>query len=134
MSRSKRRIESIYLLYDARIQGVPNDQDSLLSGKAWTGKLKLPTNRAKAAAIRKPGAVAIKPTFFPRTGKEIDEAVEAISNYFREHDPRQISRDKSDRLEKLFDVLKVQYHTTPEDYVCFPPMAQDKDDGTYGQH
>ena len=40
----------------------------------------------------------------------------------------------SPRLEKLFDVLKVRYHTTPEDYATFPPMAQDKDDGTYGKH
>ena len=74
------------------------------------------------------------PDFFPRTAEEIDAAVAAISKYFREHDPLQVSRDKSDRLEKLFDVLKVRYHTTPEDYATFPPMAQDKDDGTYGKH
>ena len=132
--RSKRPIEQIYLLYDARIQGVPDDEHILLTGKAWTGNLELPKNRAEAAVIPEPGAVDIKPDFFPRTAKEIDDAVEAISIYFRETDPHQISRDKSDRLEKLFDVLKVEYHTTPEDYVCFPPMAQDKDDGTYGQH
>ncbi len=132
--RSTQPIESIFLLYDARIQGVPDDQHFLLSGKAWTGKLQLPRIRAKAAAIPRPGTVAIRPPFFPRTAREIDEAVEMISTYFRKNDPRQISRDPSARLEKFFDVLKVQYHTTPADYACFPPMAQDKDDGTYGKH
>ena len=132
--RSQRPIEKIYLLFDARIRGVPNDQHLLLSGKKWTGKLKLPKTRVEVAALSKPGAVKIKPHFFPRTARQIDGAVEAISKYFRENDPRQISRDKSDRLEKLFDVLKVRYHTTPQDYACFPPMAQDKDDGTYGVH
>jgi len=132
--RSTRAIEHIYLLYDARIQGVPDDQHFLLSGKPWTGTLNLPENRAKAAAIPRSGAVTTRPPFFPHTAQEIDDAIETISTYFRENDPRQISRDKSDRLETLFDVLKVQYHTTSEDYVCFPPMAQDKDDGTYGKH
>jgi len=31
-------------------------------------------------------------------------------------------------------VLEVQYHTVPDDYATFPPMAQDKDDATYGKH
>ena len=132
--RSRRTIENIFLMYDAKIEGVPNKQHFLLSGKAWTGKLKLPRNRAEAAAVPRPTAVAVRPPFFPRTEKEIDAAVEKISVYFRENDPRQISRDRSDYLEKLFDVLEVQYQTTPDDYACFPPMAQDKDDGTYGKH
>ena len=28
-----------------------------------------------------------------------------ISKYFRDHDPQQISDDKSDRLETLFDIF-----------------------------
>ena len=72
--------------------------------------------------------------FFPRSGEEIDHAIEKISNYFRETNPRQISHDQSGLLEKLFEVLEIQYHTTSADYACFPPMAQDKDDGTYGKH
>ena len=132
--RSKQTVEKIYLQYDARILGVPDNQHFLLSGKTWTGKLDLPKTRGVAATIPEPAAGAIRPNFFPRTAEEIDAAVAAISKYFREHDPLQVSHDKSDRLEKLFDVLKVRYHTTPEDYATFPPMAQDKDDGTYGKH
>jgi hypothetical protein len=132
--RSKRTVEKIYLQYDARILGVPDNQHFLLSGKTWTGKLDLPKTRGVAATIPEPAAGAVRPDFFPRTAEEIDAAVAAISKYFREHDPLQVSHDKSNRLEQLFDVLKVRYHTTPEDYATFPPMAQDKDDGTYGKH
>jgi len=57
-----------------------------------------------------------------------------VKDHCRLSPTSQISRDKSDQLEKLFDVLQVQYHTTTQDYACFPPMAQDKDDGTYGVH
>ena len=65
---------------------------------------------------------------------ELDAAVAAISKYFRDHNPQQISTDKSGRLEALFDILEVQYKTEPADYANFPPMSQDKDDGTYGVH
>ncbi len=132
--RAKRPVEKIYLLHDAKILGVPDDEHFLLSGKAWTGKLDLPRTRATAAAVPKSEPGAIRPPFFPRTASEIDKAVAEISKYFRENDPQEISRDRSDRLEKLFDVLEVRYHTVPDDYANFPPMAQDKDDATYGKH
>ena len=132
--RSKRKVEKIYLLYDAKIRGVPDNQHFLLSGKPWTGTLDLPKTRATAAEIPKPAGEAVRPAFFPHTAKEIDKAVAEISKYFREHDPLQLSRDKSDRLEQLFDVLKVRYRTTLADYALFPPMSQDKDDATYGKH
>ena len=132
--RSKSPIEKIYLCYDVRIQGVPNDQHFLLNGKKWTGNMRLPKTRVEVASVPKPGEIKVKPHFFPRSEQQIDEAVAAISKYFREHNPREISQDKSERLENLFEVLKVQYRTTPRDYACFPPMAQDKDDGTYGVH
>ena len=132
--RSKRKVEQIYLLYDARIRGVPDDQHFLLSGKPWTGKLDLPKTRAAAARIPSPPGQARRPAFFPRTAKEIDTAVAEISKYFREHDPLQLSRDKSDRLERLFDLLEIRYRTTLADYALFPPMSQDKDDATYGKH
>ena len=76
----------------------------------------------------------IKPTFFPRSAAEIDAAIAGISRYFRDHDPQQISNDRTGRLEALFDVVEVQYKTEATDYANFPPMAQDKDDGTYGVH
>ena len=132
--RSKRKIEKIYLLYDARIRGVPDNQHFLLSGKPWTGTLDLPKTRAAAAEIPRASPEALGPAFFPHTARETDKAVAQISKYFREHDPLQLSQDKSDRLERLFDVLKIRYHTTAADYALFPPMAQDKDDATYGKH
>ena len=64
----------------------------------------------------------------------IDAAVAAIQKYFRENGTKQIAADKSDKLEKLFDVLEVQYTTTVDDYATYPPMAQDKDDPSYGKH
>ncbi|MFP6668532.1 MAG: hypothetical protein VB876_14535, partial [Pirellulales bacterium] len=76
----------------------------------------------------------VRPPFFPRSAGEIDAAIAGIGAYFRSHNPKQISDDKSDKLERLFDILKVQYKTEPEDYANFPPMSQDKDDGTYGVH
>ena len=78
--------------------------------------------------------VVKRPAFFPRSAAEIDDAIQKISKYFQQNNPRQISQDQSERLEKLFEVLEIQYHTTSADYACFPPMAQDKDDGTYGKH
>ena len=132
--RSKRAIKRIYLLHDARIRGVPDGEHLLLSGKKWTGKAKLPRSRGAAKALPPPAATKVKPAFFPRSAAEIDAAVAAISKYFRDHNPQQISTDKSGRLEALFDILEVKYKTEPQDYANFPPMSQDKDDGTYGVH
>ncbi len=132
--RSKRPVEKIYLLHDAVIRGVPDGEHLLLTGERWTGKLKLPLSRGDAAAMAIPSDSNVRPAFFPRSSVEIDAAVEAIGKYFRQHNPQQISDDKTDYLESLFDVLEVKYTTEPEDYANFPPMAQDKDDGTYGVH
>jgi hypothetical protein len=132
--RSKRAVEKIYLLYDARIRGVPDSEHLLLTGKEWTGSLKYPVTRADAKALPPPADTSVRPAFFPRSASEIDAATAGISRYFRDHNPQQISEDKSNHLEDLFDVLKVQYTTTAQDYANFPPMSQDKDDGTYGSH
>ena len=132
--RSLAPIEKIYLLHDARLLGVPDKEHILLTGKSWTGKLRLPKTKGEAARIPVPKDTIVRPTFFPRTASEIDIAVEGIQNYFRDHNPRQITEDKSDILENLFDKLEVQYTTVPSDYALFPPMSQDKDDGTYGVH
>ncbi|MEO1997814.1 MAG: right-handed parallel beta-helix repeat-containing protein [Planctomycetaceae bacterium] len=132
--RSKRSAEKIYLLYDAHIRGVPETEHFLLTGKKWTGKLQLPRLRGDATTLNSPDKTTVRPAFFPRSASEIDTAVAAISKYFRDHDPQQISDDKTGQLEALFDILKVKYRTEPGDYANFPPMAQDKDDGTYGVH
>jgi hypothetical protein len=132
--RARHPIKRIYLLYDARIHGVPDDQHFLLSGQPWTGTLELPTSRAEAATVPPAQEVVRRPAFFPRSAAEIDDAIQKISKYFQQNNPRQISQDQSGLLEKLFEVLEIQYHTTSADYACFPPMAQDKDDGTYGKH
>ena len=132
--RSKRPTEQIYLLYDAHIKGVPDSEHFLLSGKKWTGKLDLPRTLGDAKGLKPPSDTTVRPDFFPHTAAEIDAAVAAISKYFHDHSPQQISDDKSDRLEALFDVLEVQYTTEPADYANFPPMPQDKDDATYGVH
>ncbi len=132
--RSKRAIEKIYLLHDARIRGVPDSQHLLLSGEKWSGKQEFPRTLGDAKILQPPGKTKVKPAFFPRSAAEIDCAIAAISKYFRDHNPQQISDDKSDDLEALFDVLEVQYKTEPNDYANFPPMSQDKDDGTYGVH
>ena len=132
--RSKRAIEQIYLLYDARIRGVPDSAHLLLSGEKWSGKLKLPRSRSEAKALQPPAVTKVKPAFFPRSAAEIDAAIAGISKYFRDHNPQQISNDRSDQLEALFDILEVQYKTEPTDYANFPPMSQDKDDRTYGVH
>ena len=132
--RSKRKVEQIYLLYDARIRGVPENEHFLLSGEKWTGKLKLPQTLGDLKRLAVPANTKLRPPFFPRTAAEIDSAIAEISKYFREHNPQQISDDRSDRLERLFDVLEVQYKTELEDYAVFPPMAQDKDDATHGVH
>ena len=132
--RSTRKPEKIYLLYDARIRGVPDSEHILLSGQPWTGKLALPKTRSEARAVSAPPPATVRPPFFPRTPTEIDRAVAEISKYFREHDPKQVAEDRSDSLERLFDVLEVQYQTTSGDYATFPPMSQDKDDATYGRH
>ena len=132
--RSKRAVEKIYLLHDAHIRGVPDKEHLLLSGEKWSGKLQVPSTRGEADALEPPAAAKVKPAFFPRSAAEIDAAIAGISKYFRDHNPQQISQDKSNRLEALFDFLEVQYKTEPEDYANFPPMAQDKDDGTYGVH
>ena len=132
--RSKRTVEKIYLLYDAKIRGVPDNQHFLLSGEKWTGKLQLPHFRRGSKELKPATATKVKPAFFPRSGAEIDDAIFGISKYFRDHNPKQISEDQSDHLEALFDILEVQYKSDPADYANFPPMAQDKDDGTYGVH
>lgn len=132
--RSKRHIEKIYLLHDAVIRGVPDNEHLLLSGLEWTGKLKLPTSRGEANAIESQPGGPLRPDFFPRTVIEIDTAIAGISKYFQDHTPLQISQDESDEIEKLFDILEVQYTTELEDYATFPPMSQDKDDATYGVH
>jgi hypothetical protein len=132
--RSQAKMEEIYLLYDAAIEGVPKESLRLLNGRPWTGTLKCPENRGAADRLPYPGPTTIKPAFFPHTDREIDETVEAVSKYFREKNPRQISEDRSDELERLFDRLAVQYVTTAEDYENFLPMPQGKDDATYGVH
>jgi len=128
------KIEDIYLLYDAAIEGVPKEACRLLTGRPWIGALKCPETRGEANRLPPPGPTTIKPAFFPHTDREIDQAVEAISKYFQEKNPRQISEDRSEELERLFDVLEVQYATTAQDYESFPPMPQGKDDATYGMH
>ena len=100
----------------------------------WSGKLELPKTKGEAVRIPVPTNTIVRPAFFPRTAREIDAAVAAIQKYFRDHNPQQIAADKSDTLENLFDKLEVQYTTVPSDYALFPPMSQDKDDGTYGVH
>ena len=90
--------------------------------------------KGEAARIPEPANTTVRPAFFPHTASEIDAAVAAIQKYFRDHNPQQIAADKSDILENLFDKLEVQYTTVPSDYALFPPMSQDKDDGTYGVH
>jgi len=132
--RSQAKIEEIYLLYDATVAGVPKEACQLLTGRLWTGTLKCPELRGAADRLPYPGPTSIKPAFFPRTDREIDETVEAISKYFRARNPRQISEDRSDELERLFDILEVQYTTTAQDYENFPPMPQGRDDATYGVH
>jgi hypothetical protein len=132
--RSKRAIEQIYLLHDARIRGVPESEQFLLSGAKWTGTLQLPRTRGEAKGLRSPEKTRLQPAFFPRSAGEIDAAIAQISQYFRDHDPKQISNDKADHLEALFDVLEVQYNTEADDYANFPPMAQDNDDATFGVH
>jgi len=132
--RSQRAIEKIYLLHDARIRGVSDNQHFLLSGEKWTGKLQLPRSRGEAEKTQPPAATKVKPAFFPRSAAEIDTAVAGITKYFRDHGPQQITDDRTGRLEALFDTLKVEYRTEATDYANFPPMAQDKDDGTYGVH
>lgn len=131
--RSKRAIEKIYLLHDAAIRGVPANEHHLVAGE-WTGRMKLPTSRGEANAIMPLTQGRIACEFFPRSISEVDAAVAGISRYFRSHTPIQISEDTSGELETLFEVLTVQYTTVPEDYATFPPMAQDRDDGTYGVH
>ncbi len=132
--RSKQAIEKIYLLHDARILGVPAGEHLLMSGGKWTGKIKFPQSRGDAGGLKPPSKTKVRPPFFPRSTGEIDAAIAGIGAYFRSHNPKQISDDKSDKLERLFDILEVQYKTEPEDYANFPPMSQDKDDGTYGVH
>jgi hypothetical protein len=132
--RSQRAIEKIYLLHDARIRGVPDSEHLLLSGDKWTGTLQPPRSRGEGKALQPPAESTVAPAFFPRPAAEIDATVAAISKYFRDHNPQQISDDESNHLEALFDILEVQYTTEPADYGRFPPMAQDKDDGTYGVH
>jgi hypothetical protein len=132
--RSKRAIEHIYLLHDARIRGVPDNEHLLLSGQNWSGELQLPRSRGQASSLGPPATTKIKPAFFPHSAEEIDAAIAGISLYFRNHDPQQISNDKSGHLEGLFDILEVKYRTEPGDYARFPPMSQDRDDGTYGVH
>ena len=88
----------------------------------------------QAKALPAPAATQVKPAFFPRSAAEIDAAAAAIRKYFRNHNPQQISNDKSGGREALFDILEVKYQTESEDYANFPPMAEDKDDGTYGVH
>jgi hypothetical protein len=132
--RSKAKIEEIYLLYDAAIEGVPQEAYRLLTGRPWTGTVKCPQARGDADRLPYPGPTTVKPAFFPHTDREIDQAVEALSKYFREKNPRQISEDRSGDLERLFDMLEVQYVTTTGDYENFPPMPQGKDDATYGIH
>ena len=132
--RSLAPIEKIYLLHDARLLGVPDKEHILLTGKPWTGKLVLPKTKEEAARIPAPANTTVRPAFFPHTASEIDAAVATIQKYFRDHNPQQIAADKSGTLENLFDKLEVQYTTMPSDYALFPPMAQDKDDGTYGVH
>jgi len=132
--RSLAPIEKIYLLHDARLRGVPDKEHILLTGKPWTGKLAMPKTKGDAARIPVPANTTVRPDFFPLTSMEIDTAVASIQKYFREHNPRQIAGDKTEALEELFDQLEVRYTTTPADYILFPPMAQDKDDGTYGVH
>ena len=132
--RSKQAIEKIYLLHDARILGVPASEHLLMSGEKWTGKIKFPRSRGEASGLKPLSKTKVRPPFFPRSAGEIDAAIAGISAYFRSHNPKQISDDKSDKLERLFDILEVQYKTEPEDYANFPPMSQDKDDGTYGVH
>ncbi len=132
--RSQAKVEEIYLFYDAPIAGVPKEACQLLTGRAWTGTLKCPEERGEASWLPYPGPTSIKPAFFPHTDRDIDQAVEAVSKYFREKNPRQISEDRSDELERLFDMLQVQYTTTARDYENFPAMPQGKDDATYGYH
>jgi len=127
-------IEDIYVLYDVPINGVPEGEMILLTGREWTGKVPVAKTRGEAAKLPDPGPVVVKPDFFPQVTEDIDGVVEQISRYFQTHDPRQISEDDPAELERLFDMLEVQYRTTPEDYACFPPMAQSKDDATYGVH
>ena len=132
--RSLAPIEKIYLLHDARLLGVPDKEHILLTGKPWTGKLALPKTKEEAARIPAPANTTLRPAFFPHTASEIDATVATVQKYFRDHNPQQIAEDKSDILENLFDKLEVQYTTVLSDYALFPPMAQDKDDGTYGVH
>jgi len=127
-------IKKIYLLYDTKIGGVPDEEHILLNGKRWTGSVPYSGTIGQAKKVKYPGPTKIRPDFFPRTDEEIDAAVAAITRYFREHNPKQIAQDKSDKLEKLFDVLEVQYTTTVDDYAAYPPMSQEKDDPSYGAH
>jgi hypothetical protein len=127
-------IEKIYVLYDTKIGNVPDNEHILLNGKRWTGRVPYTGSVGAAKKVKYPGPTKIRPDFFPRTDVEIDAAVDAIQKYFRENGPKEIAEDKSDKLEKLFDVLEVQYTTTVADYAAFPPMAQNKDDPSYGSH
>ncbi len=132
--RSQAKVEEIYLFYAAPLAGVPKEACQLLTGRPWAGARKCPEERGAASWLPYPGPTSIKPAFFPHTDREIDQTVEAISKYFREKNPRQVSEDRSEELERLFDVLEVQYTTTAQDYENFPAMPQGQDDATYGYH
>jgi len=132
--RSEAPIKAICLLYDVKIEGVPDDQHILLTGEKWTGKTPQANNIGAANKLSYPSPTKVSPDFFRRVDTEVDAAVTAIDSYFQEHNPRQLAEDRSDELEELFDVLEVQYQTSIKDYACFPAMAQDKDDLTYGVH
>ena len=98
-------------------------------GKAKANRQRVPLGTLPALPFE-----VVKPASFPHTDREIDRTVEAGRRYFKEKDPRQISEDRSEDLERLFDVLEVQYVTTAEDCENFPPMPQGQDDATYGVH
>ena len=119
--RSQRAIETIYLLHDARIRGILDNEHLLLSGEKWTGRLKLPRSQDEASALQSPKTTKVKPAFFPRSAAEIDAAIDAIGKYFRDHDPQQISDDKTGSLEALFNILEIQYKSEATDYARFPP-------------
>ncbi len=64
--------------------------------------------------------------WMPHVESEIDAAVETILEYFKTRSLDEMARDRGDKLEKAFAVLKVRYAPTKEDLGPFYSEQEEK--------